>query len=500
MVSQPTLRRRARFSAPGPSRILSVMTIRAVACAGAMALAFAGACTFDAGGVASDVGHGDDRVDAGDPGNGPASDAGAPAPDADAGEDVICDAGEPICDGRVLRTCAEDGASFEPGGEECAFTCADAQCVFASNLPAEAYAACDGASRPLDPPAGATVSFERRGGNNRIECDPNCGDGEGPIEAIGSEDQDGGFPIAVFCLERLELPAGALIRDSDDHPIERALALVVDGDVHIEGRVDVGGREGGSAAQGRGGPGGWSGGSLASGDGNEGDGSCGGGGGERSGGQSGDAGGGGGGGHAGDGGDGGDGDNASGGDGGDNECASGEASPLFGGYGGGSGASGSCGSADDCGWRGGGGGGALQISARESIMVTGEARIASSGGDGQSRADLSRGGGGGGGGSGGTILLEALTIAIEGPDRLDVEGGDGGAAAAGAGGAGAAGSELDGEDGLDSNDDPQAGSGGGGGGGVVRLNAEEGASCSSASPSASCTTGDLRTSDPDEGG
>ncbi|MFN0250324.1 MAG: hypothetical protein ACKV2T_25825 [Kofleriaceae bacterium] len=72
----------------------------------------------------------------------------------------------------------------------------------------------------------------------------------------------------------------------------------------------------------------------------------------------------------------------------------------------------------------GGGGGALQISARESIQVTGTINAGGGGGGGGVSAESLAGGGGGG--SGGAILLEALTVVVNG--KLYANGGGGGGA------------------------------------------------------------------------
>jgi hypothetical protein len=70
----------------------------------------------------------------------------------------------------------------------------------------------------------------------------------------------------------------------------------------------------------------------------------------------------------------------------------------------------------------GGGGGALQISARESIQVTGVINVGGGGGGGGVSAFSSAGAGGGG--SGGALLLEAQTVIVNG--KLVANGGGGG--------------------------------------------------------------------------
>jgi hypothetical protein len=470
--------------------------------ASAAALALSSACSFDAsgrpGGGSQD---GDLLVDANQPGpdgDGPLQDGAVP-PDAGQG-DFSCEPGETFCDGRTVRTCNEDGDGAVDGeDEECAFTCADAQCVFASNLPEGALRACDASAPALTPPSGASVTFERVSNTRRIACDPHCGDGSTSVIASTAQQSQGSDPtIRVFCLERVSLDSSHTVGVSNEDPIEDAIALIVDGPVVIEGVVDVSGREAASDSAGRRGPGGWNGGGRANGNGNPGEGACGGDGGDR---DADAAGGGGGGGHQGNGGDGGDGKdgqgNSASGGAGRGGCGNAALSPLVGGYGGGSGASGSCGSIAQCGWPGGGGGGGIQISSRVSILIDGGGAIIANGGDGYGESSgPGAAGGGGGGGSGGAILLEAPEVTLAQPDALRVDGGRGGASAAGSGGAGASGTFPDGEDGSDfnGNSGPGGGSGGGGGGGRVRLNSEAGdALCTRVSPRGGiCTNGTLR--------
>lgn len=71
------------------------------------------------------------------------------------------------------------------------------------------------------------------------------------------------------------------------------------------------------------------------------------------------------------------------------------------------------------------GGGAIQISAREGIRVTG--RVEANGGAPLPAAIVMDGGGGGGGGAGGGILLESQLIELGGVARLCANGGGGGA-------------------------------------------------------------------------
>jgi hypothetical protein len=72
----------------------------------------------------------------------------------------------------------------------------------------------------------------------------------------------------------------------------------------------------------------------------------------------------------------------------------------------------------------GGGGGALQISARESIQITGTIHAGGGGGGGGASAESIAGGGGGG--SGGAVLLEAQTVIVDGKILANGGGGGGG--------------------------------------------------------------------------
>ncbi len=78
---------------------------------------------------------------------------------------------------------------------------------------------------------------------------------------------------------------------------------------------------------------------------------------------------------------------------------------------------------------GGGGGGAVQITSRTSIAITGAGTIDASGGGGRGGYSILDGsaGPGGGGGSGGSVLLEAPTILLDGPSVIvSTKGGAGG--------------------------------------------------------------------------
>ncbi len=209
-----------------------------------------------------------------------------------------------------------------------------------------------------------------------------------------------------------------------------------------------------------------------------------------------DDGGGGGAGGCGDGARGGAGDAADGGEGGGLRDSVRE--PLRGGSGGGLGGGGESAGA------GGAGGGALQISARQSITISGAVYVSGGGGEGgnDGTSDDANIGSGGGGGAGGTLLLEAPTVSIGSGATLDAAGGGGGGGAScrnagrGAngedgrpasaranggrrgpacdgftvgqdGGEGGGGTELAGAAGGDQvSDDGSGGNGGGGGGGV----------------------------------
>jgi hypothetical protein len=209
--------------------------------------------------------------------------------------------------------------------------------------------------------------------------------------------QSGEPSIGVFVLDSLFIDAGAVVRVRG----ERALAIAAQGDVSIHGTLEA------SALGARAGSGGFDGGSP----GTTADGFGPGGGLSSS-----EHAGGGGGGFFASGGGGGDGDDGNN-DGGIQGAAYGEANliPLVGGSGGarGGGAGGGA---------GGGGGGAIQISSRQTILVsaTGKIVCAGAGGEGGDTDD-----GGGGGGAGGAILLEARDLEVLG--TLSVNGGGGGA-------------------------------------------------------------------------
>ena len=98
--------------------------------------------------------------------------------------------------------------------------------------------------------------------------------------------------------------------------------------------------------------------------------------------------------------------------------------PLIGGSGGGGAGPGAVTSAPT----GGGGGGALQITALQSISITGVISMAGAGGQGGPTAP-SNAPGGGGGGAGGGILLEAPSVDVAASGVLAANGGGGGGGA-----------------------------------------------------------------------
>lgn len=280
-------------------------------------------------------------------------------------------------------------------------------------------------------------------------------------------------PMGVFVMGSLSVPSGATLAGGGNH----SLVLLVDGDVDIAGTVHVAAS---SDFAGRTPPGGAAGApGLISGTAADGEGPGGGGGGAGSP----------------DGGGGGGGLGSTGGDGGPMTPGVGgpvvgniSLVPLVAGSGGGAGGA--------PGGGGGRGGGAVQISARGSISVSGTINACGEGGDGgqiQMMMDMTTGeitiatGGGGGGGSGGSVLLEAHSVSIDGivaanggaggqgsfQDESQVDGADGDpevvpAPSTGGNNAGGAGSGLDGVagDGLTNNE----GGGGGGGAGRIRIN------------------------------
>lgn len=446
----------------------------------ALSLLAAGACQFDPGGGAA-PGDGGTFADTGVPviDAGPVPDAPPGTPDAD----VVCTPNATACEGRTLHTCNSTGDDYV-SSVECAFTCEDnARCTVASNVPQDDQLACD-VGVPLTPAGNVVLEADR------ITCDGTCGDGpmiEGQV--VGG--------VTWYCLSEVNIAGTRTITAAAG--LDRAVLFFVDQRATIAGTIRLDGGDalvgGTGATPGAGGPGGGDGGGLQLGEPERGDGSCGGPPGQTRGGGGNRVGGGGaGGGHGGAGGNGGDGLTSSGGGefapGGNSVgvCGMATLEPLVGGSGGGAGGDGSCGS---CSWPGGGGGGAIQISARGGVVVSGA--IIATGGDGISRIDGENGrGGGGGGGAGGAILLEGPTVDAT---NLVVDGGRGGSAAAGPGGIGATGGQINGAVGATADANNEGGSGGGGAGGRIRLNASATPSCTGvSSPSASCTTGSLQAS------
>ncbi|HEY3356013.1 MAG TPA: hypothetical protein VGQ83_22360 [Polyangia bacterium] len=202
------------------------------------------------------------------------------------------------------------------------------------------------------------------------------------------------------------------------------------------------------------------------------------------------AGGGGGGGFGGTGGDGGDGQGGGHGPHGGKGAAGGVATiaPLRGGCPGGDGGNGLGLSGLQGG--GGGGGGAIQISARDGLVIAGSLQAGGGGGFGS----LGGRGGAGGGGSGGAILLEAPTVIVQANASLCANGGAGGEGAdltpggpgqpggctdppSGAatlainanGGDGGGGAYLGHLNGANASNGSSGAGGGGGGGGVGRI-------------------------------
>jgi hypothetical protein len=455
-----------------------------LAVAGA-ALSLLFACSFVPSG--SGPGGRDDAGGAGADG-GPTIDAATP----DAA--IVCTAGAKLCTGRNLRTCNETGTGFLADGDTlCPFTCEVDRCTAASNIPELDQTMCTTPALALTPPAGANVTITAAG---QIECTPSCG-GVNQIPAVGDIAQGGGaLPLRWFCLSELALPADVTI--TAEPAVARSIALVVNGNALIAGKIELKGGNGSATTAGTGGSGGFAGAPLVANasPGQPGSGPCAGGGGGRTtqGGQTNVGGGGAGGSFGGKGGAGGSGKNtgnqtAAGGTA-QNPCGAAALVPLIGGSGGGGGGDGS-GPDTDSGWPGGGGGGAFQLSVRGTLTLS-SGSIDLRGGDGFGSTSGDDGnGGGGGGGAGGGVLLEAPTV-VFGTTSIELRGGRGGQADAGGGGNGATGANLNGSNGTDAAlQTGEGGSGGGGGGGRLRINSLSGATCSGVqvSPTASCTSG-----------
>lgn len=292
-------------------------------------------------------------------------------------------------------------------------------------------------------------------------------------------EQAGGLELCVYIVHNLEVDAGGTINVSGARP----LVIVASGDIEIAGTIDV------SAREGEPGPGGGAGGF---GDALNGEGVANGTGGVHI--DPFDDGGGGGGGLCGSGGAGGLGGTAAGGAGGSAVIT--ELTPLIGGSGGGRGRGTVLSSGSLAGY-GGAGGGALQLSARGTLRISG-ALLAGGGGGGAGRVGTMSSinwGSGGGAGSGGAVLIEAVSVEVTASARIVVAAGGGGGGAANGrsasngadgaaaatpsvGGAGGGGtldtmggdgalSMLDGVDGDGSASPTANGAGGGGGAGCI---------------------------------
>lgn len=415
-----------------------------------------------------------------------------PASDAATGTDGLsndCTPNETACDGRVRKVCAADGHWDGTLDTVCDFTCSSGACVVASNVPLPDVKMCTSAGPALAPPAGASVTVSTIGGVH-IDCLPDCGNSVTRIDAtaVFTNVQPN---LVWFCLGSIDLPADVKLVAADASAPTSAIALVVDGAVSIAGGIVL---DGGSAthdvAGGTGAPGGFAGADLTSSSNSDGQGPCGGHGGDHDGPFIGDhwiGGGGGGGGNGTAGAGGGKGRCVNGdhdgnpGGASDGTCSLATLVPLVGGSGGGAGGDATVNVAQ--GWAGGGGGGALQISSRVSITISGTLSARGGAGYGETSVD-----GGGGGGAGGALLLEAPTLTLSG--MLLVDGGIGGSAGAGMGGPGASGA-TPAAVGATFTHNGQGGSGGGGGGGRVRLNGGNAACPAGASPASACTAGPL---------
>lgn len=417
---------------------------------------------------------------------------------------TMCTPNAKSCFNHAVETCKATGDGFDPALKEpCALTCSEtggAACVgAATNIALADQQACnaDGTALALSPAAGTTVTINQAD----ITCAPQCNAG-----GTTTIPRTSATPNSFFCLAAINIPAGVTITVGAGVTSGVTLfshgAVVINSDIHFDGGNATGvlNNTTNDDLAGLGGPGGGAGGGP-SGDNNNGVAgsgtlTCGGRGGLTGGTAGARAGSGGGGG----------GNHSAGGTGGDGRtgvgatvtggvagtatnCSTPELRPLVGGNGGGGGGDGACGVGNPCGWPGGGGG-ALHLVSRS--MISGSGLLSASGGNGFGEA--TEPGGGGGGGSGGAILLEAPMVNYTG--NLAVNGGNGGLSnAAAAGGTGATGGTPTGGDGGDANANDQGGAGAGGASGRIRINADNAsaASCATASPTASCTTGALRT-------
>lgn len=428
-----------------------------------------------------------------------------PPVDAPLDAPTTCTPSAKSCFNHAVETCRADGEGFDPAlKQQCAITCTTSgtiECTgAATNIALTDQQMCNanGTALSLSPPTGATVTINA----TEITCTPACN-----AANQTTIPRTAAAPNNFFCLSSIMIPAGVTVTAGTN--ITNGVTLFSHGAVVINSDISF---SGGNAAgvvnannnddtPGTAGPGGFPGanpsGDNAAGQNGPGPtgttcggrgGGTGGGGGDRAG-----AGGGGAGNHS-NGGTGGDARNGqnqtvAGGAAGNTTtaCSTPELKPLVGGAGGGGGGDGACGQGNACGWPGGGGGGALHIVSRS--MISGIGNLDANGGEGFGVDNEP--GGAGGGGAGGGILLEAPMVSMTG--ALRVNGGTGGKSNAVAnGGAGGATGTPGGTDGGDAVNANQGGAGGGGAGGRIRINASN-AACTGASPTASCTTGALRT-------
>lgn len=389
-------------------------------------------------------------------------DGGMDAPIPDAAVDASCDPDLRQCIGDELQTCVDGRVVVTT----CALGCDGDPAACQLLIPSNVGEMVDYAEGEGEVTVGdwlfdtATGEIRDLGDDTEVRPageGPHAGTGISyrPLPAVGDAP-----PMGVFVMSALDVPSGSTLAATGTH----SLVLLVDGDVDIAGTVDVAASAGGAA------------GGAPAGDG-DGPGAGGRGAGSP------------------DGGGGGGGLGSTGGDGGPMTPGPGgpvvgniSLVPLVAGSGGGGGGS--------PGGGGGRGGGAVQISARGSINVSGTINACGQGGDGgtiEMIMDMTTGeitiatGGGGGGGSGGSVLLEAHAVSIDGivaanggaggqgsfTDDSQVDGADGDpevvpAPSTGGNNAGGAGSGLDGVagDGLTDTE----GGGGGGGAGRIRIN------------------------------
>jgi hypothetical protein len=385
--------------------------------------------------------------------------ADGPPPDAPVAE---CDDGV-VCSGNTLVTCAGGVAS----SRACVFGCASATAC--NELVPSSVGEWTWREDLPDIEIAGDVTFDT-GSCGKLTADAP----KGVVMTQSTTPDFATLPdLCVVAADEFTVAVGARLTVFG----ARALVILASGDVTIAGVLD------GSATTERAGPGGNGGGGSGP-SGGIGRGPRGGSLGERDADSKG-SGGGGGGALCGDGGDGGDGDDADGGEGGSALSNLFELSRLVGGSGGGMGAP-----RPGAGGFGGHGGGAMQISSRGTVTVSGSILVAGAGGRGGGNPALADWGAGGGGGSGGSLLLEAAVVVVNGVAVLAGGGGGGGAYTTefgdagstgagaeteraaggegafgeGTGGAGSAPGDEDGEGGEDSTDFPGGNAGGGGGG------------------------------------